>query len=151
MRKYTVLMALVLCLCLAVPAQGAPHRDERTLLNGGTELETAVSLFGGAALMRDVYTVAEGEDVPQAMAEGALVLGFGRHLLPNVDGDPTDGTETTDKTALEGMLAKLFSGPAQSVSPGGKSGLCRDPESRSHRSIRPVGPASRNICSFREC
>ena len=112
MRKFTLLIALALCACIAIPATAAPHRDERTLLNGGTELETAVSLFGGAALMRDVYTVAEGEAVPQAMAEGALLLGYGRHLLPNTDGDPTDSTETADAATLNGMLAQLFSGPA---------------------------------------
>ena len=112
MRKFILLTAMALCLCVAAPALGAPHRDVRTVLNGGTELETAVSLFGGAALMRDVYTVAEGEAVPQAMAEGTLLLGYGRHLLPNVDGDPTDGTETAQASELDGMLAKLFTGPA---------------------------------------
>ena len=94
MKKLINLLCLALCLCLAVPALAAPHRDRRTVTDLSEELETAVSLFGGASLLRDVYELKEGEPVPQALEEGALLVGFGRHLLPNLDGDATDGKET---------------------------------------------------------
>lgn len=112
MRKLFTLVCLSLCLCLAAPALAVPCRDERTLTDGGAMLETAVSLFGGASLMRDVYAVNEGEAVPQTMIEGALLLGYGRHLLPNVDGDPADAAETVSAAAAEALLPQLFAGTA---------------------------------------
>ena len=112
MRKTILTICIILSVCLAVPALAAPCRDERTLGDGGTELGTAVSLFGGAALMRDVYGLAEGEAVPQALAEGVLLLGYGRHVLPNTDGDPTDGTETVEAAAVQTLLPQLFTGAA---------------------------------------
>ena len=113
MRKtVSVILCLILCLCLAVPAMAAPHRDMRTADSGDPALETAASLFGGAALLRDVYEVREGEAVPQAMAEGALLLGYARYLLPAADSDPTDSTETADAAALQGLLGQLFQGSA---------------------------------------
>ncbi len=110
MKKLINLLCLALCLCLAVPALAAPHRDRRTVTDLSEELETAVSLFGGASLLRDVYELKEGEPVPQALEEGALLVGFGRHLLPNLDGDATDGKETADAAALSGLLGQLFTG-----------------------------------------
>ena len=112
MRKMTFVLSLFLCLSLAVSAVAAPCRDQRTLTDGSTALETAVSLFGGAALLRDVYSLAEGAACPQALAEGALLLGYGRHLYANADGDPTDGTETVSASALQALLGELFAGEA---------------------------------------
>ena len=65
MRKFILLTAMALCLCVAAPALGAPHRDVRTVLNGGTELETAVSLFGGAALILYGYIACSGVKILQ--------------------------------------------------------------------------------------
>ncbi len=112
MRKLYSLFALLVCLSLAVPALAAPCRDPRTVSVAGPTLETAVSLFGGAALMRDVDALAEGAPVPQALTEGALLLGYGRHLLPGTDGDPNDGAETVDAAALSALLPGLFAGAA---------------------------------------
>ena len=108
MRKISIALCLFLCLFLAAPALAAPCRDDRSAVEADAALETAVSLFGGAALMRDVYALTEGETVPQALAEGVLLLGFGRGLLPSLDNNPVDELETADEAALNAMLAQLF-------------------------------------------
>jgi len=110
MRKLTVFLTLILCLCLAT-ASAAPSRDLRTDTQTDASLATAVSLFAGAALLREVNGLEEGAPVPQALAEGALVLGCSRHLLPNQDGDPTDLTETIADEAAQLTLNSLFAAP----------------------------------------
>ena len=112
MRKLLLIVSLVLCACLALPAYAAPCRDARGLNGVDEELDMAVSLFGGAALLRDVYSLAEGEEVPAAMAEGALLLGYGRQLLAGTDGDPDDGQETVSAAEAASLLPRLFAGAA---------------------------------------
>ena len=112
MRKLTVLLCLALCLCLAVPAMAAPHRDQRTMNELDEAAAAAVSLFGGAALLRGAQELQAGGAVRQELAEGALLLGFGRRLLPSADGNPADGTETADLNTLGNLLGQLFSAPA---------------------------------------
>ena len=112
MRKLLAALIALTCLCMSVSALAAPCRDVRQAAGADLTIETAASLFGGAALLRDVYSVAEGEPIPQELAEGVLLLGYGRHVLPNADGDPTDGTETADADQLNGLLSHLFSVPA---------------------------------------
>ena len=112
MKKILAAVCALVLACASAAAWAAPNRDPRQATEIDPALETAASLFGGAALLRDVYTVDAGEPVPQKMAEGALLLGYGRHLLPNADGDPTDGIETADAETLNGLLAALFASPA---------------------------------------
>ena len=112
MRKLILFVSFVLCVCLAVPALAAPCRDGRALSGVDAELETAVTLFGGAALMRDVYSLAEGGDFPAAMAEGTLLLGYARQLLSGTAGNPSEGTITVPAAEIELLLPRLFSGAA---------------------------------------
>ena len=112
MRKLLLIVSLVLCACLALPACAAPCRDARGLNGVDEELDMAVSLFGGAALLRDVYSLEEGTEVPAAMAEGALLLGYGRQLLAGTDGDPDDGQETVSAAEAASLLPRLFAGAA---------------------------------------
>ena len=112
MRRIIITVCLFLSLCLAAPALAAPSRDVRTLNDGGEALETAVSLFGGAALLRDVYDLEEGGEVPQALTEGVLLLGYSRSLLPNGNGSPADAAKTVDAAAVQDLLPQLFAGPA---------------------------------------
>ncbi len=112
MRKLILFVSLFLCVCLAVTAGAAPCRDERELSGTDEALEAAVTLFGGAALLRDVYSLEEGAEVPAAMAEGTLLLGYGRDLLPGADSDPDDAKETVPAAEIEALLPRLFSGAA---------------------------------------
>ena len=112
MKKAFLALCMMLCVSLAATALAAPCRDVRTE-GRDAELENAVSLFAGAALMRDVTDFTEGEAVPQPLAEGVLLLGFGRHLLASTDGNPSDETETADAAALQPILSSLFSGDSQ--------------------------------------
>lgn len=112
MKTVMRLLCFLVCVSVCGTALAAPNRDVRQAAGTNAALETAASLFGGAALLRDVYQVTAGEPTPQAMAEGTLLLGYARHLLPSADGNPADETETADAETLRGLLAGLFAAEA---------------------------------------
>ncbi|MBQ8081333.1 MAG: hypothetical protein IJ240_05475 [Clostridia bacterium] len=109
-RCLSVLLALTV-LSLSAAALAAPSRDERTSV-GNQALRDAVSLFMGASLLRGVEGLNAGESPSQALIEGTLLLGFSRSILPSVDGDYADGTETVPDDVTEIYLSELFAAPA---------------------------------------
>ena len=112
MRKITVVCVCLLCLCLAVPTLAAPCRDARSVGAADPALEAAVSLFGGASVLKNIYSLAEGEACPQELAEGVLLLGYGRRLLPTADQSEATESVTVPAAEVQTLLGQLFAGRA---------------------------------------
>ena len=109
MKKLINLLCLALCLCLAVPALAAPHRDRRTVTDLSEELETAVSLFGGASLLRDVYELTD------------LKIGRCRMAVAAPAGARLDPEKTLRVATKFSHIAKTYAGglwPAPAAEPG---------------------------------
>lgn len=106
------LTGLFLCLTLVFSCAvsfAAPVRDLKTMqVDADDSLRSLVSLYAGAALLRDVPALKEGEAPSAPFVEGVLLLGLNRIVLPRVDENPLDDVETVPQDVLSTYYEELF-------------------------------------------
>lgn len=113
MTMFKRLTGFILCISMVIfsmtGAFAAPVRDARVMdVPADDSLRSLVSLYAGAALLRSVPALNEGEAPSEAYVEGVLLLGLSRIVLPRVDEDPLDDVETVPEDVLKTYYEELF-------------------------------------------
>lgn len=107
-KRFLGLMLAVCLIFASAAALAAPVRDKQTMgITVDTRFEELISLYAGAAILRNVPSLKAGETPPQALVEGALLVGLESAVLPRSSGS-SGSTDSLGLDTLKRFYSALF-------------------------------------------
>lgn len=108
MVKRWICLTLALVMICASSALAAPVRDKQKMeVTVDSRFEELVSLYAGAAILRDVPSLKAGETPSQALVEGALLVGLESGVLPRSSGS-SGSTDSLPLQTLKQFYSAMF-------------------------------------------